>query len=101
MRKVYTNKLRKKVCTLICDKHESTKLIACANDIPLKTVENWVTKYNKDRKCFDKKDDYYLYTSQLYKHRYDNLSRNKLIKELKLRDQRIHYLESMVKINDM
>ena len=53
MSKKYSNELKSMICNLICNEHASTSLTAQQFDIPLKTVEHWVTSFNKDNHCFD------------------------------------------------
>lgn len=49
----YSNDFKKMAAELIVLQKEST--IKTANDlnIPLKTLEKWITAYNKNNKCFD------------------------------------------------
>lgn len=49
----YNLDLKKKLCTDICIKGESTIKIAHEFNIPLKTLEKWITAFNKDNHCFD------------------------------------------------
>ncbi len=53
MAKTYSRDFKKMICELICVQGNST--IKTANEffIPLKTVENWITAFNKDNHCFD------------------------------------------------
>ena len=51
------------VAELICVQNEGTIKTAEEFGVPLKTVENWVTAYNKDPHCFD--DDYISTEQQL------------------------------------
>lgn len=48
----YDNYLKYAVVNLVCNHNQSTSKIAAQFDIPLKTVENWITAYNKDNSCF-------------------------------------------------
>ncbi|MDB7980583.1 hypothetical protein PND78_08535 [Faecalicoccus pleomorphus] len=50
MVRAYSNELKNKVCVRICKNRESTSMVAKEMDIPLKTVEKWVTAYYKDLK---------------------------------------------------
>lgn len=50
MVRAYSNELKNKICVRICKKRESTSMVAKEMDIPLKTVEKWVTAYYKDPK---------------------------------------------------
>ncbi len=61
MPKKYSRQFRKMVAKLICVQKEGTIKTAEEFGIPLKTVENWVTAYNKDPHCFD---DNYISTEQ-------------------------------------
>ena len=51
------------VAQMICVQKERTIKTAEEFGVPLKTVENWVTAYNKDPHCFD--DDYISAEQQL------------------------------------
>lgn len=53
MTKKYSNELKSMVCNLICNEHASTSLTAQQFDIPLKTLEKWITAYNKNRNIFN------------------------------------------------
>lgn len=54
MPRKYDKKFKKKLAELVCIKKESTKKTAEKYDVPLKTFEKWITKYNKDPEYFDK-----------------------------------------------
>ena len=41
------------IVNLIINEKHSTLKTAQQFDIPLKTLENWITAYNKDNHCFD------------------------------------------------
>ena len=41
------------IVNLIVDEKHSTIKTAEQFDIPLKTLEKWITAYNKDHRCFD------------------------------------------------
>ena len=56
----YTHLFRKGVCQLTCDCGHSPSKTAEEYEIPLKTLEKWITAYNKNPCCFDKSDDYYI-----------------------------------------
>lgn len=49
----YEKSLKKQVVNIICDQKNSTIKTARAFDIPLKTVEKWITAYHKDKTVFD------------------------------------------------
>ncbi len=52
MTKKYANEFKYQVVDLICNKHASTSLTADSFNVPLKTVEKWVTAYNKDNNVY-------------------------------------------------
>ncbi len=49
----YNRELKKKLCENICINHSSTLKTANEYNIPIKTLEKWVTAFNKDNHCFD------------------------------------------------
>lgn len=49
----YNRELKKKLCEDICINHSSTLKTADEYNIPIKTLEKWVTAFNKDNHCFD------------------------------------------------
>ena len=49
----YNRELKKKLCEDICINHSSTLKTANEYGIPIKTLEKWITAYNKDIHCFD------------------------------------------------
>ena len=51
----YNIELKKKLCEDICLHGKSTSLSAKQYNVPLKTLEKWITAYNKDNHCFDPK----------------------------------------------
>lgn len=51
--KKYTDEFKKKLCEMICINHNSTCKTAKKYGVPLKTLEKWITAYNKNNKCFD------------------------------------------------
>lgn len=48
----YDDYLKYAIVNLICNHNQSTQQIADQFGIPLKTIENWITAYNKDNNCF-------------------------------------------------
>lgn len=56
MAKSYSRNFKKMVTELIVIQKHSTMKTADEFNVPLKTVENWITAYNKDNRCFD--EDY-------------------------------------------
>lgn len=53
MEQKYSNELKTCVVYLICELGKSTSKTAQEYNIPVKTVENWVTKYNKNKNTFN------------------------------------------------
>lgn len=101
MVRAYSNELKNKVCVRICKNRESTSMVAKEMDIPLKTVEKWVTAYYKDPKVFEVPEGYIFEKRRMDAHRYDSYTREQLIRELKRRIQKlyIYSLLSKAKIN--
>ncbi len=53
MPRKYENNFKAMIVNLIVNEKHSTIKTAEQFDIPLKTLENWITAYNKDNKVFD------------------------------------------------
>ena len=53
MPRKYDNDFKSMIVNLIVNEKHSTLKTANQFDIPLKTLENWITAYNKDNHCFD------------------------------------------------
>ena len=51
----YSTDLKKKLCEAICLNGSSTIKMAQEYNVPLKTLEKWITAFNKDNHCFDPK----------------------------------------------
>lgn len=49
----YEKKLKNEVAHLICVERKSTMKTAEEHNVPLKTVEKWVTAFNKNNKVFE------------------------------------------------
>lgn len=49
----YNRELKKKLCEDICFNHCSTLKTANEYNIPIKTLEKWITAFNKNNHCFD------------------------------------------------
>lgn len=81
MPKKYSRQFRKMVAELICVQKEGTIKTAEEFGVPLKTVENWVTAYNKDHRCFD--DDYISPEQQIELLRKENRKQKETIEILK------------------
>ncbi len=52
----YTKSFKKRVTETILLKKNSTSYMAREFNVPLKTVEKWITAYNKDNHCFDEEN---------------------------------------------
>jgi Transposase and inactivated derivatives len=63
MPRKYDNNFKSMIVNLICNLKHSTISTAEEFDIPLKTVEKWVTAYNKDSHVFDQ--DYLTSAKQI------------------------------------
>ncbi len=70
MPKSYKRDFKKMICDLIILQGHSTMLTAQEFSVPLKTVENWITAFNKDNHCFD--DDYISPEQQIIKLQKEN-----------------------------
>ena len=53
MARTYERSFKKRICELIIVQKNSTTKTAKRFSVPLKTVENWITAYNKDNHCYD------------------------------------------------
>ena len=53
MPRKYDTSFKSMIVNLIVNEKHSTIKTADQFDIPLKTLEKWITAYNKDNKCFD------------------------------------------------
>ena len=49
----YDNNFKSMIVNLIVNEKHSTLKTANQFDIPIKTLEKWITAYNKDNHCFD------------------------------------------------
>lgn len=76
----YSNSIKKKITQLICVHGKSTIKTANEYDIPLKTLEKWITAYNKNSHCFDEEivyNDFHIISDSTINDEiinYDNLS---------------------------
>lgn len=72
----YDNDFKSMIVNLIVNEHHSTSKTSQQFDIPLKTVEHWVTSFNKDNHCFD--SDYLSPQQQIdfWKKRVRELEKN-------------------------
>jgi len=92
----YNTDLKKKLCEDICLKHASTIKTAKEFNVPLKTLEKWITAFNKDNHCFDPKveliNDFKI-ISEPNNTNYDDLSFDELKKQLMKKDIEIARLK--------
>lgn len=92
----YNLDLKKKLCTDICIHGKSTIQTAHEYNIPLKTLEKWITAFNKDNHCFDPKftviNDFKIIDSFVDSD-FDNLSNEELKKLLMKKDIEIARLK--------
>lgn len=59
----YSNSLKKKLCERICLHGKSTIKTSRDFNVPLKTLEKWITAYNKNKHLFDEEpvsNDFHL-----------------------------------------
>lgn len=70
MYKSYKRDFKKMICELIILQNHSTIKTAAEFSVPLKTLENWITAFNKDNHCFD--DDYISPEQQILKLQKEN-----------------------------
>lgn len=94
----YSIELKKKLCEMICINHYSTIRTAEEYNIPLKTLEKWITSYNKDPRCFDPKiksaNDFSIISkSTVSDSNYDDLDIDGLKKQLMKKDIEIARLK--------
>ena len=92
----YTVELKRKLCIAICLNGKSTIKTAEEYNIPLKTLEKWITAFNKDNHCFDPKieeNDFKIIDSFTSNNYYDDLSNEELKKQLMKKDIEIARLK--------
>ena len=65
MAQSYSRDFKKMIVELIVLQDHSTSKTADEFNVPLKTLENWITAYNKDNHCFD--EDYISPQEQIAK----------------------------------
>ena len=53
MNMYYSRELKKSLCDKVRVNGESTLKVANEYNVPIKTMEKWITAYNKDNHCFD------------------------------------------------
>lgn len=96
MSRTYSNIFKKKLASMIVDGHESTIRTAEKFGVPLNTLEKWITSYRKNPEYFDRCDNQYQTYRYSQAHKYDQLTKEELIHECKLRDTKIEYLTSLL-----
>ena len=92
----YNIELKKKLCEDICINGKSTLKTANEYNIPIKTLEKWITAFNKDNHCFDPKieiiNDFKILNKPINSN-YENLSSDELKKQLMKKDIEIARLK--------
>ena len=92
----YTTELKRKLCIDICINGKSTIKTAEEYNIPLKTLEKWITAFNKNNHCFDpnsEENDFKLIEHPISNTPYDELSKEELKKQLMKKDIEIARLK--------
>lgn len=92
----YTIELKRKLCIDICFNGKSTIKTAEEYNIPLKTLEKWITAFNKDNHCFDPKIEESVFKPidlPSSDSSYDDLSIDDLKKQLMKKDIEIARLK--------
>ncbi len=84
---MYSNSLKKKLCHEICLNGKSTIKTANEYNVPLKTLEKWITAFNKDSSCFDIESSDFAFVNQIGNpNSYDDMSISELKHELLKKD---------------
>lgn len=92
----YSRDLKKKVCEMICLNNASTIKTADEYNIPIKTLEKWITAFNKDSHCFDpiiETDINFKNISNINSIDYSDLSKDELKREIMKKDIEIARLK--------
>lgn len=92
----YTIELKRKLCTDICINGKSTIKTAEEYNVPLKTLEKWITAFNKDNHCFDpriEESDFKTVDLPSFDSSYNDLSIDDLKKQLMKKDIEIARLK--------
>lgn len=92
----YNIDLKRKLCIDICLNGKSTIKTAEEYNIPLKTLEKWITAFNKNNHSFDSKieqNDFKIIDSFISNTSYDDLSNEELKKQLMKKDIEIARLK--------
>lgn len=88
----YSIETKKRLCEMICLNHSSTIKTAEEYNIPLKTLEKWITAYNKDSHCFELVNDFSI-INKSDDSNYDDLDIDDLKKQLMKKDIEIARLK--------
>ena len=102
----YNRELKKRICESICINRASTLKTANEFNIPIKTLEKWITAYNKDNHCFDpiiESINDFKFVNDTDVSNYNDLSSEELKKEIMKKDIEIARLKKgyMVKEGGM
>ena len=102
----YNRDLKKRICESICINRASTLKTANEFNIPIKTLEKWITAYNKDNHCFDpiiESINDFKFVNDTDVSNYNDLSNEELKKEIMKKDIEIARLKKgyMVKEGGM
>ena len=102
----YNCDLKKRICESICINRASTLKTANEFNIPIKTLEKWITAYNKDNHCFDpiiESINDFKFVNDTDVTNYNDLSNEELKKEIMKKDIEIARLKKgyMVKEGGM
>lgn len=92
----YSIELKKKLCEQICLNNASTIKTAEEYNIPLKTLEKWITAFNKNSHCFDPNVEFvndFKLIDDSNDSNYDDLSLDELKKQLLKKDIEIARLK--------
>ena len=92
----YDNTFKLKLCKEVCVLKKSTIKTSEAYGVPLKTLEKWITSFNKDPHCFDldkKSGSFQRITPLGNSTPYDQLSSDELISLIMKKDIEIARLK--------
>lgn len=92
----YSRELKKQLCENICINGHSTLKTSQQFNVPIKTLEKWITAFNKDNHCFDpiiETDDNFKLIDNPSNINYDDLSTDDLKKEIMKKDIEIARLK--------
>lgn len=98
----YSVDLKKKLCEDICIKGKSTLKTANEFNVPIKTLEKWITAYNKNNHCFDSKIEFINDFKLINKPNdsYDDLSNEELKTILMKKDIEIARLKKGYQVKE-